>query len=42
MRGYLLFGAGWLVASTFVIIQVKSVREFTLEPAVDTAPVAAS
>jgi MFS family permease len=42
MRGYLLFGAGWLVASTFVIIQVKSVREFTLEPAVDTAPVAAT
>jgi MFS family permease len=42
MRGYLLFGAGWLVASTFFIIQLKSVREFTLEPALDTAPVAAT
>ena len=42
MRGYLLFGAGWLVASTVFIVQLKSVREFTLEPAVETAPVAAT
>ena len=31
MRGYLLFGAGWLIVSTFFVVQLKSVREFTLE-----------
>ena len=31
MRAYLLFGAGWLVVSTVFIVQLKSVREFTLE-----------
>jgi MFS family permease len=41
MRAYLLFGAGWLVASTLVIIRLESVRGLTLEPAVETAPVAA-
>jgi len=40
MRGYLLFGAGWLVASTIFIVQLRSVREFTLEPPppVEVAP----
>ena len=38
MRGYLLFGAGWLVASTIFIVQLRSVREFSLEPAVEAAP----
>ena len=42
MRGYLLFGAGWLVASTLFILQLRSVREFTLQPAVETAAVAAT
>lgn len=31
MRAYLLFGAGWLVASTFVISRLESVREVTDE-----------
>lgn len=38
MRGYLLFGAGWLIVSTFFILQLSSVREFTLEPAIEAAP----
>jgi MFS family permease len=42
MRGYLLFGAGWLVASTLAVVRVRSVREVTAEPVVEAAPVAAS
>jgi predicted MFS family arabinose efflux permease len=42
MRAYLLFGAGWLVASTLAVVRVRSVREVTAEPAVEAAPVAAS
>jgi MFS family permease len=42
MRGYLLFGAGWLIASTVFILQLRSVREFTLEPAIESAAVAAT
>jgi len=42
MRAYLLFGAGWLVASTLAVVRVRSVREVTAEPAVEGAPVAAS
>jgi MFS family permease len=38
MRGYLLFGAGWLVVSTIFVVQLRSVREFSLEPAVEAAP----
>jgi MFS family permease len=38
MRGYLLFGAGWLVASTIFIVQLRSVREFSLAPALEAAP----
>ena len=30
---YLLFGAGWLVASTLVVVRLRSVREVTSEPA---------
>ena len=41
MRAYLLFGAGWVVASTLVVVRLRSVRELTLEPVVDAAPVAA-
>ena len=29
MRGYLLFGAGWLVASTIFVVRLRSVREIT-------------
>jgi MFS family permease len=42
MRGYLLFGAGWLVVSTLAVVRVRSVRELTSEPVVETAPVVAS
>jgi hypothetical protein len=43
MRGYLIFGACWLVASTLVVVRVPSVRSFTYvaEP-VESAPVAAT
>ena len=41
MRGYLLFGAGWVIASTLVVVRLRSVRELTLEQAVETAPLAA-
>ena len=40
MRAYLLFGAGWLIVSTVFIVQLRSVREFTLEQqAPEAAPV---
>jgi MFS family permease len=42
MRGYLLFGACWLVASTLAVVRVRSVREVAAEPTVEAAPVAAS
>jgi hypothetical protein len=42
MRAYLLFGAGWLVASTLVVVRLPSVRELTLEAPVEAAPVAAA
>jgi hypothetical protein len=42
MRTYLLFGAGWLVVSTLVVVRVRSVREFAYEPAVESAPVVAA
>ena len=41
MRAYLLFGAGWLIASTLVVVRLRSVRELTLETAVETTPLAA-
>jgi hypothetical protein len=41
MRAYLLFGAGWVIASTLVVVRLRSVRELTLEQAVETAPLAA-
>jgi predicted MFS family arabinose efflux permease len=40
MRAYLLFGAGWLVASTLAVVRVRSVREFTLDEP-DAAPATA-
>jgi predicted MFS family arabinose efflux permease len=41
MRGYLLFGAGWLVASTLVVCRLQSVRSFTYGDVVESAPAAA-
>ena len=43
-RAYLLFGAGWLVASTVAVVQLRSVREFRWEqpPAQPAAAMAAS
>ena len=41
MRAYLLFGAGWVIASTLVVVRLRSVRELTLEQAVETAPLVA-
>jgi hypothetical protein len=43
MRAYLLFGAGWLVASAVVVFRLPSVRLFTYddEP-VESAPAAAA
>jgi MFS family permease len=41
MRAYLLFGAGWVIASTLVVVRLRSVRELTLDQAVETAPLAA-
>jgi MFS family permease len=40
MRAYLLFGAAWLVASTLTIYRVRSVREFSYEPAPEQVPLA--
>jgi hypothetical protein len=41
MRAYLLFGAGWVIASTLVVVRLRSVRELTLDQAVETTPLAA-
>jgi predicted MFS family arabinose efflux permease len=42
MRAYLLFGAGWLVASTLVVYRLPSVRGFTYDDeAVDSPTLAA-
>jgi len=39
MRAYLLFGAGWLVASSLFILQLRTIREFSSEPPpVEAAP----
>jgi predicted MFS family arabinose efflux permease len=41
MRAYLLFGAAWLVASTLLIVRLRSVREFSYaEQAPQEAPLA--
>ena len=42
MRGYLIFGAAWLLASTVVLLRVPAIREFAYDdeavtPAVSTA-----
>ncbi len=42
MRAYLLFGAGWLVASTLVVIRLRGVREFGSDDATDAVPAAGS
>ena len=41
MRGYLIFGAAWLVASTLVVFRLRAVRDFSYEEAADSAPAAA-
>jgi predicted MFS family arabinose efflux permease len=33
MRAYLLFGAAWLIASTLVVVRLRSVRDFTWDDA---------
>ncbi len=41
MRGYLIFGAAWLVASTLFVYRFPAVRDFSYEEAADSAPAAA-
>ncbi len=42
MRGYLLFGAVWLVASTLVVYRIPAVRDFSYEAeAAESAPAVA-
>jgi Major Facilitator Superfamily len=41
MRGYLLFGAAWLVLSTMVVYRLPAVRDFSGEQAPERAPVPA-
>jgi MFS family permease len=41
MRGYLLFGAGWLLASILFVLRLQSVRGFVAEPVVEAAPAVA-
>ena len=38
MRGYLLFGAAWLVASTAIVYRLPSVRDVMDEPPPEEAP----
>jgi len=38
MRGYLLFGAAWLVASTVVVYRLPAVRDFSYEPQAEPQP----
>jgi predicted MFS family arabinose efflux permease len=42
MREYLIFGAVWLVASTLFVVRLPGIRDFTAEPEVEAAPVAAA
>jgi hypothetical protein len=42
IRGYLTFAACWVIASTLVILRLRSVREFTLEPEVESAAAVAA
>jgi MFS family permease len=42
MRAYLLFGAGWLVASTLVVYRLPAVRDFRYDERAEPAAVAAS
>ncbi|HEY2543244.1 MAG TPA: MFS transporter, partial [Gaiellaceae bacterium] len=37
MRGYLLFGAAWLVASTIFLLRLSPIRDFSYEEAPDAA-----
>jgi hypothetical protein len=41
LRGDLTLAAAWVVVSTLFILQLRCVREFTLEPAVEAAPAVA-
>jgi MFS family permease len=42
LRSYLLFGAAWLIASTLVVVRLRSVREFMWETPVDEPAAAAA
>jgi predicted MFS family arabinose efflux permease len=41
LKAYLLFAAGWIVASTLVVIRLRAVREVTLDDGTDAVPVPA-
>ena len=41
VRTSLLIGAAWIVASTYAVTRVRSVRDVSLEPAVDADPLTA-
>ena len=38
VRGDLSLAAGWVIVSTLVILRLRCVRDFTLEPALEAAP----
>jgi MFS family permease len=42
MRGYLLFGAGWLVASTIVLTRTPAIRDFAYDDEVAEPVVSAA
>jgi MFS family permease len=41
LKPYLVFAAGWIVASTLFVIRLRAVREVELETSTDASPVAA-
>jgi MFS family permease len=41
LKAYLVFAAGWIVASTLFVIRLRAVREVEFEAPTDAAPVAA-
>jgi hypothetical protein len=42
VRGSLVLAATWVIASTLVVMRVRSVREFTLDPAPEEVIVVAA
>jgi hypothetical protein len=41
LKAYLVFAAGWIVASTLFVIRLRAVREVEFETPTDASPVAA-